>query len=193
MLKTLIRNRYKDVEEQFKRLDRSSYSELTPNLLFDLFKLFVLLFSVSLVTVLFSLSISPSISRDEVDLLWSRCHLKENGRLDFYQFLREFGYSKGSAHYPNAKSNPPRRGDADSFLTSRKLYGDSVLVHGTTLNAIRANWNELRREFLQLDPYRTGFIQSEEFDEIINELCPAGNQEDRHRFKDKFQTKTDSR
>lgn len=142
---------------------------------------------------LFSLSVSPSITRSEIDALWSRCHLKENGKLDFYQFLREFGYTKGSAHYPNAKSHPPRRGDADFLLTSRKLYGDSVLVHGTTLNAIRSNWNELRREFVQLDPFRTGFIQSEEFDEILTELCPIINQEDLQTFKHKFQTKADSR
>lgn len=67
------------------------------------------------------------MNRNEIDLIWPRCHLKENGNLDFYQFLREFGYSKGSAHYPNAKQNLPKRGDADFLLTSRKFYGDSVL------------------------------------------------------------------
>ena len=119
--------------------------------------------------------------------------MKENGNLDFYQFLREFGYSKGSAHYPNAKQNPPKRGDADFLLTSRKLYGDSVLVHTAALNAIRSNWNELRREFGQLDPHRTGFIQSDEFDDILVELCPSVNQDDLDLLKSKFQDQFQNR
>jgi hypothetical protein len=46
MLKSLVRNRYKDIEDEFKKLDRGSYGELTPDLLYNLFKWFVyLLFS----------------------------------------------------------------------------------------------------------------------------------------------------
>jgi len=126
-------------------------------------------------------------------LILSNCHLKENGKLDFYQFLREFGYKKQDAHFPNAKQNPPKKGDSDFLLTSRKLYGDSVLVHGTALNAIRSNWDDLKSEFVLLDPYRTGFIQPEEFDDILQELCPAVNQQDLDMFRHKFQTKHDSR
>jgi hypothetical protein len=44
MLKTLVRIRYKDIEDEFKRLDRGSYGELTPDLLYNLFKRFVDLF-----------------------------------------------------------------------------------------------------------------------------------------------------
>ncbi|CAF1077134.1 unnamed protein product [Rotaria sordida] len=178
ILKTVIRNRYKDIEEQFKKLDHASYGELTQDLLYDLFK---------------HLNLKPEITRSEIILLWSRCHLKENGNLDFYQFLREFGYSKRSAHYPNAKQNPPKRGDADFLLTSRKLYGDSVLVHGAALNAIKSNWDQLRQEFTQLDPYRTGYLQSDEFDDILTELCPSVNQEDLDMLKFRFQTEYDSR
>ncbi|CAF4595974.1 unnamed protein product [Rotaria sp. Silwood2] len=73
MLKSLIRNRYKDIEEEFKKIDRASYRELTQDLLYDLFK---------------RLDIKPEVTRTEIDLIWSRCHLKENGHLDFYQFIR---------------------------------------------------------------------------------------------------------
>lgn len=41
MLKALIRIRSKDIEDQFKKLDRGSYGELTPDLMFQLFKRFV--------------------------------------------------------------------------------------------------------------------------------------------------------
>lgn len=135
------------------------------------------------------MSIEPAISSNEIELIWSNCHLKENGRLDFYQFLREFGYSKGSAHFPNAKSNPPKRGDADFLLTSRKLYGDSVLVQGTTLNGIKSNWHLLRDDFFLVDPYRTGFVQSEEFNEIVVQCSPVINDEDLQLIRDRFQSK----
>jgi len=77
-------------------------------------------------------------------------------------------------------------------LTLSKLYEDSVLVHGTALNAIRSNWDQLRREFTQLDPYRTGYIQSDEFNKILTEFCPAVNQ-DVDMLKFRFQTQHDSR
>ena len=140
-----------------------------------------------------SLSVDPPVTRAEIDLIWSRCHLKRDGNLDFYQFLREFGYTKSSAHYPNAKRNPPKKGDADLILTSNRLYGDSVLVHGAALSVIRSKWDELRREFTELDPYRTGYVQSDEFDEIFSELCPSVNQEDLDMLKYRFQSNNDSR
>ena len=119
--------------------------------------------------------------------------MKENRRLDFDEFLREFGYSKGSAHYPNAKQNPPKRGDADFLLTSRKLYGDSVLVHGNVINVIRSNWDQLRKELIEVDPHRTGYVHSEEFDEIFTELCPSLDEDDLQRIKFPFQTNNDRR
>jgi Ca2+-binding EF-hand superfamily protein len=177
-LKSLIRNRSKDIEDEFKRIDRGSYGELTQDLLYDLFK---------------GLSLEPPITRSEVDLIWSRCHLKRDGNLDFYQFLREFGYSKHSAHYPNAKHNPPKKGDADFILTSNSLYGDSVLIHGAVLNVIRSKWDELRREFTELDPYRTGYVQSDEFNDVLSELWSSINEEELDMLKYRFQTKNDSR
>ncbi|CAF4607718.1 unnamed protein product [Rotaria socialis] len=108
------------------------------------------------------LNVKPEVNHSEIDLIWSDCHLKENQHLYFYQFLREFGYSKRSVHYLNAKQNPPRR----------------VLVHGAALNAIRSYWDKLRREFTELDPYRTGYLQSDELDDILTQHCPSVNQED---------------
>jgi hypothetical protein len=37
----MIRDRYKDLEDEFKKVDRGSYGELIPTLLYDLFKRFV--------------------------------------------------------------------------------------------------------------------------------------------------------
>lgn len=118
------------------------------------------------------------MSPEEIQVLWSKCHLKENGTLDFEQFFRQFGYSKKSAQYPNAKTNPPIRGDRDFLLTSNKLYADSILVQETTRHAIRVHWDQFKQEFLQLDPYRTGFVHEEEFEELLMELCPRATQDD---------------
>ncbi|CAF1497870.1 unnamed protein product [Adineta steineri] len=178
ILKTLVRDRYKDVEDAFRHIDRGSYGELTQDLLYDLLK---------------RLSIEPEITRSEIDLIWERCLLKRDGTLDFYQFLRQFGYSKHSAHYPNARQRPPRKGDSDLVLTSNKLYGESIIVHGNVRNMVRTNGDKLRRMFAELDPYRTGYVQPEEFDEILLELCPELNQEDLYLIKSKLQTFDDPR
>jgi hypothetical protein len=79
------------------------------------------------------------------------------------------------------------------ILTSNKLYGDSILVHSGARNIIRSNWDQLRREFAELDPYRTGYVQPEEFDDILTELCPAVNQQDLNLIKSRLQTRNDSR
>lgn len=57
----------------------------------------------------------------------------------------------------------------------RKWYGDSVLVYGTTLSTITSNWNEIRREFTQVEPYTIDYVQSNEFDDILTELCLVFN------------------
>ncbi|CAF1321815.1 unnamed protein product [Adineta steineri] len=178
IVKTIVRTRSKDIEDQFKIIDRKSYGELTQDYLFELFQ---------------RLSIKPEITHKEIELIWSQCLLKQNKTLDFHQFLRQFGYSKESAHYPNAKENPPKRGDSDCLLTSNKLYGDSILTHESTRQFIKSNWNKIRQEFIQIDPYKTGFIQQEEFDEILTDVCPAMNQQDLQILKNKFQTTNDAR
>ncbi|CAF1332292.1 unnamed protein product, partial [Adineta ricciae] len=178
ILKTLIQTRIKDIEQEFDQIDYGSYRELTHDYLYRLLKRF---------------PIKPEITKKEVELLWCQCHLKENGTLDFDEFLRQFGYSKRSAHYPNAKQNPPQKGDRDYLLTSNKLYADTILVHQTTKQFIKNNWNQFQREFTQIDPYRTGFIHSEEFDEIFQELYPNIIQQDLDFIKKHFQNTNDSR
>ena len=32
-------------------------------------------------------------------------------------------------------------------------------------------WEDLRREFCGMDPFNTGFVSSEEFNEVLTELC----------------------
>jgi hypothetical protein len=137
-----------------------------------------------------SFSLRPEVNRREIDLIWSRCHLKDNGTLELQQFLREFGYSKRSAHYPNAKWNPPERGDADCLLTSRKLYGDTVLVQGATLNVIRTNAIVLKDAFVRLDRHRTGHVKTSDFDRILTDVCPSIGHDDLYGLRSPFEDRT---
>jgi hypothetical protein len=77
------------------------------------------------------LKVEPQFTRDEIDLLWSEFILKDNKKLEYWQFVRHFGYSKKSAAFTNAKRAPPQRGDNDMMLTSNKLGRDSILIRGS--------------------------------------------------------------
>ncbi len=65
--------------------------------------------------------VQPEITRGEVRELWKTFITNTDKTLDFLQFTRHFGYSLRSAAFPNAKSNPPKRGDNDFRIRSRKL------------------------------------------------------------------------
>lgn len=76
-------------------------------------------------------------TKDDVDELWKEFLLKDNNKLEYWQFVRHFGYSKKSAAYENAKRAPPRKGDSDMMLTSNKLGRDSILIRGSVHNKVR--------------------------------------------------------
>jgi hypothetical protein len=77
------------------------------------------------------LKINPQVTRAEIDLLWSEFLLKDNNKLEYWQFVRHFGYSKKSAAFQNSKRAPPKKGDCDMMLTSNKLGRDSILIRGS--------------------------------------------------------------
>ena len=65
--------------------------------------------------------IKPEISRGEIRDLWRTFITNSDRTLEYHQFIRHFGFSMRSAAFPNAKIQPPRRGDADYMIRSRKL------------------------------------------------------------------------
>ena len=82
------------------------------------------------------LKFSPTITREEIDLLWNEFILKDNKKLEYFQFVRHFGYSRNSACYQNAKLAPPKRGDTDVMLLSNKLGRDSILIRGSVQSKV---------------------------------------------------------
>ncbi len=85
---------------------------------------------------LLRLKITPQITRDEIELLWENFILKDNKKLEYWQFVRHFGYSKKSAAFESAKRAPPKRGDNDMMLTSNKLGRDSILIRGSVQSKV---------------------------------------------------------
>jgi hypothetical protein len=55
----------------------------------------------------------------------------------YLQFVRHFGFSARSAHFPNAKVNPPRKGDADFMIRSRKLNCAADMLQDSLMLVIK--------------------------------------------------------
>jgi hypothetical protein len=102
-------------------VDTFNSNEMSKEMMYELFK---------------RLKITPPIKRDEIDLLWIEFILKDNKKLEYWQFVRHFGYSKKSAAFQNAKVSPPKKGDNDMMLTSNKLGRDSILIRGSVQSKV---------------------------------------------------------
>ena len=70
---------------------------------------------------IYRLNVRPEITRGEIRRLWDTFITTQHRTLDFMEFVRHFGYSPKSAAFPNAKLAPPKRGDSDFLIRSRKL------------------------------------------------------------------------
>lgn len=121
MIKEKIKNDYKKVETAWSEVDKSNSNEMNKEMMYELLR---------------RVKITPAINRDEIDLLWSQFILKDNKKLEYWQFVRHFGYSKKSAAYQNAKISPPKKGDNDMMLTSNKLGRDSILIRGSVQSKV---------------------------------------------------------
>lgn len=98
------------------------------------------------ITLFSRFDIKPEISRGEIRDLWRTFITNTDRTLEYLQFIRHFGFSLRSATFPNAKINPPRRGDADFMMRSRKLNCDSDMLHDSLRAKVRTrgcvpDWN----------------------------------------------------
>ncbi|KAL5018758.1 hypothetical protein ScPMuIL_004480 [Solemya velum] len=156
IIKDLLTRRYQDVEKSFHELDDINSRRLSQEQLFQLLKKF---------------DIKPAISRGEIRDLWKTFITNTDKTLEYLQFVRHFGFSMRSAAFPNSKVNPPRRGDADFMMRSRKLNCAADMLQDSLRAKVDYLWEDLRKEFVELDPYGTGFIGKDEFREVMTELC----------------------
>ncbi len=184
------------MEKTWADVDMQNSNELTKNTLYQLLK---------------KLNISPQITHDEVEKLWGDFILKDNGKLEYWQFIRQIGYSKKSAAFENAKRAPPTRGmffnffffiifgsienqfeffilgDGDVLLTSKKLSSEKVIVRETVLHKLGYLYESLRKNFVELDPHFTNYVLKEEFEEVLLEICPDLKQNEMEYLSAKFE------
>uniref|UniRef100_K7GBK6 EF-hand domain-containing protein n=1 Tax=Pelodiscus sinensis TaxID=13735 RepID=K7GBK6_PELSI len=109
------------------------------------------------------------------------------------EFVRYFGYSSSSSCFPNAKINPPRKGDNNFRLRSKKLSCDSDILVDRVRAKVEYFWDDLQKEFEELDPNHTGFISKEEFKDILTELCVHLNEYECEMLGKKFESNGDGR
>ncbi|RUS88431.1 hypothetical protein EGW08_003827 [Elysia chlorotica] len=140
-----------------------------------------------------SFDIRPEISRGEIRDLWRTFITNTDRTLDYLQFIRHFGFSMRSAAFPNAKLQPPRRGDADFMVRSRKLNCAADMLQDNLRAKVDYLWDDLRREFVNMDPYNTGFVTKEEFREVLSELCVNLSNLELEQLIAKFEVREDGR
>ncbi|XP_005168423.1 EF-hand calcium-binding domain-containing protein 6 isoform X2 [Danio rerio] len=156
LVKSLVANRYKDVLQVFEELDEKNTRRLTQEDMYQLLKRLVP---------------HQEVTRGEVRRLWSSLFTQQDGTVDFQQFLRHFGPSPRSCCFPNAKRNPPKRGDNDFMRLSNRLsYVSDILVDALRAK-VEMSVSELWTEFSEMDFSGTGFVSSDEFKEILMSLC----------------------
>ncbi|KAM9330416.1 EF-hand calcium-binding domain-containing protein 6-like [Gastrophryne carolinensis] len=178
IIKSLIHKNYAAVEKAFEELDEMNSRRLSQETMYFLLKRF---------------DIQPGVTRGEIRRLWSTFITNQDKTLDYLEFVRHFGYSPESACYPNAKISPPKKGDGDFKIRSKKLNCDSDILIDNVRAKVEYLWDDLRTEFEDLDPYHTGCVSKEEFKDLLAELCVQLNAYEHEMLAKKFETNGDGR
>ncbi|XP_041066373.1 EF-hand calcium-binding domain-containing protein 6-like [Carcharodon carcharias] len=171
VIRDLVKKQYQMVEQSFNKLDKMNIRRFSPESMYQLLKQF---------------DIHPIINRDEVRKLWSTVITSHDNTLDFYEFVRHFGFSPKSACYPSAKIYPPVKGDSDFLIRSRKLNCDMDIIEDNLQAKVQLLLDELWTNFHELDQFNTGFVSKEEFKDILMDLCEVLNDQAREIITNKF-------
>jgi len=156
IIKDLLKKNYQKVESMFYELDETNTRRMSQEAMYQLFR---------------KCDIDPPITRGEIRDIWKTFITNQDKTLDFLQFTRHFGYSLKSAAFPNAKICPPKRGDSDCWIRSRKLNCASDMLKDNLRSKVDYMWEQLQQEFTCMDPYNTGYVSADEFREVLSELC----------------------
>lgn len=176
LIKSVLQNNYQAFEEAFYELDELNSKKMSPNVMIKLLKKFGL-----------------SISRNEVKRLWDTLITDQRGSLEYWQFVRTFGYSLDSAAFPNAKVSPPKRGDNDFMMRSNKLNSDKHLLHHLLKSNIDFHWETLWNEFTAIDRQGTGTVPRKDFMNILQDMCVELTDYESQVLCDKFDPKKEGR
>ncbi|XP_076870217.1 EF-hand calcium-binding domain-containing protein 6 isoform X2 [Brachyhypopomus gauderio] len=178
LIRSLVTQQYRDVVREFEEMDEKNTKRLTQEDLYQLLKRF---------------PVQPEVTRGEVRRVWSSLLTRLDGTLDFQHFIRHFGPSPASRHYPNAKRCPPRRGDNDRMRLSNTLSYVSDILVDALRSKVELSVAELQAEFCSIDTAGTGSVSREEFAEVLTSLCVQLSQYDCDVLANKFDLNHDGR
>ena len=71
------------------------------------------------------------------------------------------------AAFPNSKISPPKRGDSDFKLRSKKLNSAYDMLQDSLRSKVDQHCEALQKHFQEVDASRTGFVSKEKFKVII--------------------------
>ncbi|KAG8548553.1 hypothetical protein GDO81_024985 [Engystomops pustulosus] len=157
IIRHLVKNNYETLERNFTEMDNGNTRRLTAETLYQLLK---------------RCDVNPEISREEVGRIWKTLILNQDQTVDYYQFIRHFGFSTKSSCFPNAKISPPVRGDGDCLIRSLKLNSDTRIIANFLQTKVMLLLDDLWIQFKELDPKNSGSVTREEFLDLLQELSP---------------------
>ncbi len=73
--------------------------------------------------------------------------------------------------YPNAKLSPPKKGDSDFQLRSKKLNSAYDMLEDSLRSKVDQNWEQIHKYFHEIDSNRCGYVSKEQFAVSIQFLC----------------------
>ena len=65
--------------------------------------------------------------------------------------------------FPNSKISPPKRGDSDFKLRSKKLNSAYDMIEDNLRSKVDQHWEALQKHFHDIDSLKTGFVTKEQF------------------------------
>ncbi|XP_018425607.1 PREDICTED: EF-hand calcium-binding domain-containing protein 6-like [Nanorana parkeri] len=157
IIKNLVKNNYESLERNFNEMDPMNTRRMTAESLYQLLK---------------RCDIHPEISREEVGKVWKTLIQNQDQTVDYFQFVRHFGFSVKSSCFPNAKISPPVRGDGDCLIRSLKLNSDTKIIANFLQTKVKLLLPDLWRQFRESDPQNSGCVTKEEFLDTVQELSP---------------------
>ena len=79
----------------------------------------------------------------------------------------------------------------NGHVTSDYQY---ILSYNTVMGfQIDYMWEDLRKEFVQMDPYGTGYVAPDEFKDVLQELCVHLSEYELNMLTSKFSIGSDGR
>ncbi|KAF6033899.1 hypothetical protein EB796_007791 [Bugula neritina] len=155
IIRQLLTDDFERVEQAYSQSEAYSSQKLTQESLYGLLRQFTY----------------PPVTRGEIRELWSTLHTNKDNSLSWLQFISNFGFTGQTPSYVNSQKNPPKRGDLDYSLRSKKFNSDFEILQDGTRQKVEYRWEDLRRCFVALDPHKTGCVSDREFYDVVNEVC----------------------